>query len=254
MGLARAISDDASGVHQDILVRKAQGRGIGRTLVRTFGAMRMFVEYADDKADNRFYTALGSNTRDLRHRSMRLSSLKPIVVVIHRCSEPQMMVLTTDRLREPLRSKRGMVLNHCAQITSRTQRVSRTFNDSTFTRACVRIAELWLDGWFLRDASPIYLGFVAAEPVTSFATSYFRFGGRGMPEMTVQCCISSFIPSRYAEIDTRNIASIRLVESLGLSRVATTREADFFKGASSDEYKYAVSREDWLLLNPPRPK
>ena len=62
------------------------------------------------------------------------------------------------------------------------------------------------------------------------------------------------LPSVYAEIDTRNIASIRLVESLGLSRVATTREADFFKGASSDEYKYAVSREDWLLLNPPRPK
>jgi ribosomal-protein-alanine N-acetyltransferase len=41
-----------------------------------------------------------------------------------------------------------------------------------------------------------------------------------------------------AEIDTRNAASVALVESLGFARVATVREADFFKGASSDEYRY----------------
>ena len=54
-----------------------------------------------------------------------------------------------------------------------------------------------------------------------------------------------------AEIDTRNTGSIRLVESLGLTRIATTRGADFFKGASSDEYTYSVSREDWCALQPP---
>ncbi len=42
-----------------------------------------------------------------------------------------------------------------------------------------------------------------------------------------------------AEIDTRNAASVALVESLGFARVATVRGADFFKGASSDEYRYA---------------
>jgi RimJ/RimL family protein N-acetyltransferase len=41
-----------------------------------------------------------------------------------------------------------------------------------------------------------------------------------------------------ADIDTRNASSIRLVESLGLRRVATHRAADCFKGATSDEYRY----------------
>jgi RimJ/RimL family protein N-acetyltransferase len=41
-----------------------------------------------------------------------------------------------------------------------------------------------------------------------------------------------------AEIDTRNTASIKLIESLGFQRVATTLDADFFKGATSHEYRY----------------
>ena len=53
------------------------------------------------------------------------------------------------------------------------------------------------------------------------------------------------IPSVYAEIDTRNQASIRLVESLGMTRVKTTIGADEFKGAVSDEYTYALDRDTW---------
>lgn len=41
-----------------------------------------------------------------------------------------------------------------------------------------------------------------------------------------------------AEIDTRNRASFRLVESLGFARVAERPNADYFKGAVSDEYRY----------------
>ncbi|MBW4572683.1 MAG: GNAT family N-acetyltransferase [Tolypothrix carrinoi HA7290-LM1] len=41
-----------------------------------------------------------------------------------------------------------------------------------------------------------------------------------------------------AEIDTRNIASIGLIESLGFQRVSVQSNADFFKGAVSDEYRY----------------
>lgn len=44
-----------------------------------------------------------------------------------------------------------------------------------------------------------------------------------------------------AEIDTRNRASIALVERLGFSRVAERRNADFFKGARSDEYRYELA-------------
>lgn len=52
-------------------------------------------------------------------------------------------------------------------------------------------------------------------------------------------------PSLYAEIDTRNTASIALVQSLGLARVATTIAADHFNGEQSDEYTHSISREDW---------
>ncbi len=43
-----------------------------------------------------------------------------------------------------------------------------------------------------------------------------------------------------AEIDTRNAASIALVEGLGFRRAAFVRDADHFKGASSDEYRYEL--------------
>ncbi len=41
-----------------------------------------------------------------------------------------------------------------------------------------------------------------------------------------------------ADIDTRNTASIALIERLGFVRVRTTLNADYFKGATSDEYRY----------------
>lgn len=44
-----------------------------------------------------------------------------------------------------------------------------------------------------------------------------------------------------AEIDTRNTASIALVESLGFTCVGVTRNADFFKGHASDEARYELA-------------
>ncbi len=46
-----------------------------------------------------------------------------------------------------------------------------------------------------------------------------------------------------AQIDTRNAASIAVVERLGLVQVATVRDADFFKGKPSDEYRYELVTE-----------
>ena len=48
-----------------------------------------------------------------------------------------------------------------------------------------------------------------------------------------------------AEIDTRNVASIALVESLGFRRVAFQKDADHFKGSSSDEYRYELGESVW---------
>jgi [ribosomal protein S5]-alanine N-acetyltransferase len=44
-----------------------------------------------------------------------------------------------------------------------------------------------------------------------------------------------------AKMDTRNFASIALVEALGFERVGTTIEADHFKGSVSDEHRYELS-------------
>ena len=118
--------------------------------------------------------------------------------------------------------------------------------------------ELWLN-WvaFLRDSMTPIGTFQATLPrgkAGAFAYVVFpSFWRRGYAREMTACVITHLfeahrMPSLYAEIDTRNTGSIRLVESLGLTRIATTQGADFFKGASSDEYTYSVSREDWRVV------
>ncbi len=115
--------------------------------------------------------------------------------------------------------------------------------------------ELWLN-WvvFLRDSMTPIGTFQATLPkgkAGSFAYVVFpSFWRQGYAREMAACVITHLfeahpMPGLYAEIDTRNTASIRLVESLGLTRTGTVKGADFFKGASSDEYTYSVSREDW---------
>jgi [ribosomal protein S5]-alanine N-acetyltransferase len=53
-----------------------------------------------------------------------------------------------------------------------------------------------------------------------------------------------------AEIDTRNVASTALVESLGFERVAFHKDADHFKGSSSDEYRYEIEESVWAGKRP----
>ena len=48
------------------------------------------------------------------------------------------------------------------------------------------------------------------------------------------------VPTVVAEIDTRNDASVALVEALGFWLVSLRKDADHFKGASSDEYRYEL--------------
>jgi RimJ/RimL family protein N-acetyltransferase len=53
-----------------------------------------------------------------------------------------------------------------------------------------------------------------------------------------------------AEIDTRNAASIALVESLGFERVGFQKDADHFKGSTSDEYRYEITESIWAERRP----
>jgi RimJ/RimL family protein N-acetyltransferase len=48
-----------------------------------------------------------------------------------------------------------------------------------------------------------------------------------------------------ARVDTRNDASVRVLERLGMRREARLRENEWFKGGWSDEYDYGLLEEEW---------
>lgn len=108
--------------------------------------------------------------------------------------------------------------------------------------------QIWLN-WVarLRD-EPSYVGTFEAtiEPDQTALLAYMIFpshqgqgyareGGKRVIEHLMRdhgACLVA------AEIDTRNHASVGVVEALGFARVALRPAADFFKGSVSDEYRY----------------
>ncbi len=64
------------------------------------------------------------------------------------------------------------------------------------------------------------------------------FALEGCEEMIRHLAADLGIEIAGADIDTRNVASIALIELLGFTRIRTTPDADFFKGATSHEYRY----------------
>lgn len=58
----------------------------------------------------------------------------------------------------------------------------------------------------------------------------------------IQALFDDGITEVWAELDTRNLASIRLLERLGFRRGELRRNADFFKGSDSDEWTYSLAR------------
>lgn len=123
----------------------------------------------------------------------------------------------------------------------------------TFLATCHSpdVQELWLN-WVLRQReTDVYAGTVEASvyPDHTAALAYQVFPPywhQGFATEACECVLAHLVAeyrvSRvFAEIDTRNAASIQLVERLGFTRVALTPRADYFKGAYSDEYRYEWS-------------
>jgi len=72
------------------------------------------------------------------------------------------------------------------------------------------------------------------------------FWGNGYAGEACRCVLQRLfvdyaITTVEAEVDTRNTASIRLLQRLGFDRVSYQAGADFFKGSSSDEYTYRLT-------------
>ena len=116
-------------------------------------------------------------------------------------------------------------------------------------------SEAWLN-WAVREKrSGDYVGTLEAtvegDPLAYIA--YMVFVTHQRRGLAAEACgrLISHLFEDYrvgvvaAEIDTRNAASIALVESLGFTRVAFVKDADQFKGSSSDEYRYELERSIW---------
>lgn len=77
--------------------------------------------------------------------------------------------------------------------------------------------------------------------------------GRGYAAEATRCLIDlAFGPADlhrvFARCDTRNAASWRLMERLGMRREAHFREHALFKGGWDEEFYYALLRREWLAL------
>ncbi len=110
--------------------------------------------------------------------------------------------------------------------------------------------EVWLN-WAARrreTGSVVGLYQSTVYPDWTANIAYITFAGHQGEGFAREACaeILRHLGDRYgtqvvgADIDTRNQASIALVERLGFQLVRTTKVADFFKGASSDEHRYEI--------------
>lgn len=110
--------------------------------------------------------------------------------------------------------------------------------------------EIWLN-WIMKDrVSGEYVGTLEATvlPDARAMIAYMVFpefwrmgfaleGGR---EVVYHLWKTFPVDRIFGEVDTRNIPSCRLLESLGFSRVGYRENVDFFKGDRSDEYSYEL--------------
>jgi len=112
--------------------------------------------------------------------------------------------------------------------------------------------EAWLN-WVLKDrASGNYVGTVQATVHSDLTgnIAYQTFAGYLRKGYAKEGCgkVIEHLFKDYgvqfieALIDTRNTASIKLVESLGFTSREVVNGADFFKGCNSNEYRYRLDK------------
>jgi RimJ/RimL family protein N-acetyltransferase len=111
-------------------------------------------------------------------------------------------------------------------------------------------AEEWLN-WFAREKSNgdyVALIQVTIRPDSSAYLAYITFAAQWRRGYGCEACqavirwlIGRGVEEIVAEMDTRNVASIRLIEKLGFGRVAYVPKAAMIRGADSDEYRYSLA-------------
>lgn len=182
-----------------------------------------------------------------------------------RLIEPETILETPRLLLEPLQIRHALALYEPLQspgiyeyipenpptslevLTIRYQRLSH--------RRSPNEQEAWLNWAMRKRREDKYVGTLQAT-VYPDATAYLAyilfpaFWRQGYAKEGCGCILDLVfkdyqVHTTSAEIDTRNIASIKLIESLGFQRVATRLNADFFKGTTSHEYRYELLASAW---------
>ncbi|MEO7018804.1 MAG: GNAT family N-acetyltransferase [Ktedonobacteraceae bacterium] len=172
--------------------------------------------------------------------------------------EAEALLETPRLLLEPLQLSHALVLYEHLQTDAIYEYipencpVSLDALTARYQRLCSRISpdeqEAWLN-WAVRlRKEDRYVGTLQAT-VCPDATAYLAYiffpafwrqgyAKEGCGRILNLLFDDYHIQKVVAEIDMRNMASIKLIESLGFQRVATTLHADFFKGTTSHEYRY----------------
>lgn len=140
-------------------------------------------------------------------------------------------------------------------LTERYQRILRGPRDNN--------VELWRNwavclgntGTVVGDGDD-YIGMIETSifPSDYAYLAYFMFASHQRQGYAHEACaaVLKHVRETYpikrvvAEMDVRNTASWRLVESLGFIRIGHKLNADFFKGESSDEYLYELTFQSEL--------
>jgi len=115
--------------------------------------------------------------------------------------------------------------------------------------------ESWLTWILIPWGSSEPIGFVQAT-VTQRAAAYVAYvlhprhwrQGYGREAVTALLDVvfrMQGVDRAIAEIDTRNAASIGLVQALGFRHAETRQDAAEFKGSTSHEHVYELTRADW---------
>ncbi|MOA34569.1 hypothetical protein D3C78_1559470 [compost metagenome] len=138
------------------------------------------------------------------------------------------------------------------ELASRYERVSRRYSADK--------KEIWLNWVIIGRESGQYLGYVQTTVMIDKGWAYIayhvfsQYQKKGVAKKCVSMLVD-FLFNNYklshvdALIDTRNIASIGLVESLELKKINELKNADFFKGSTSDEFHYRVFDREWAAKN-----
>jgi len=135
-------------------------------------------------------------------------------------------------------------------IATLTQRYERLA-----TRRSPSGDELWLNWAVRRKPGPQYIGTVQATVYSNHSANLAYvlapvYWGHGYATEACQRLLALLfndyqVYAVRAEVDTRNTASQQLLERLAFDRTTFQPAADVFKGSSSDEYTYHLSREKW---------